>query len=365
MMQIQFVDLHAQYLSIKTEIDAAIEQCLTNTSFIGGAPVKNFEKEFAAYAGVKHCIGVANGTDAIEIALKVLNIGPGDEVIVPAHTWISTAGSVVAVGATPVFADTLPGKYTIDPAHVRNLITPKTKAIIPVHLYGLAAQMDQIMSIANEHNLKVLEDCAQAHGATFDGKNIGTFGHISTFSFYPGKNLGAYGDAGCITTNNDELAEQCRTIANHGQLKKNNHLTLGRNSRLDALQAAILSVKLRHLDKWTNQRIAHAKTYRTQLTGSNLVLPSEQADSKHVYHLFVVQSEDRDGLKSFLAEKGIPTAIHYPKALPFVKPFERPEHTIAAFPESGTYTDKILSLPMYAEMTTETIDYICQTIKNG
>ena len=245
---IPFVDLKVQYESIKEDIDAAIATVIKETSFIGRSVIKNFETDFAKYIGTKHCIGVANGTDAIEIALKALGIGEGDEVIVPALTWISTAGTVNNAGAEPVFADVLEAERTINPDLIEDKITSRTKAIMPVHLYGLPARMNQIMELSKKHNLKIIEDCAQAHGAEINEKRVGTFGDIATFSFYPGKNLGVYGDAGGIVTDDEELAQTCRMLANHGQLSKHDHHIIGRNSRLDTMQAAILKAKLPHLE---------------------------------------------------------------------------------------------------------------------
>lgn len=347
-MSVPFVDLNAQYLSIKPEIDAAIQAILDNTTFIGGSEVATFEHEFAAYVGVEHCIACANGTDAIEMALKALGIGQGDEVIVPALTWISTAGAVSNVGAEPVFADVLPGERTIDPAEIKRKITSKTKAIIPVHLYGLPARMPDILAIAKSHNLKVIEDCAQAHGAAIDGKAVGTFGDVATFSFYPGKNLGAYGDAGAVVTNDKPLAETIRRLANHGQLSKHDHKIIGRNSRLDTLQAAILLVKLRHLEAWTEQRIAVAKRYDEQLKGVTLSMVPQ--GYRHVYHLYVIETPDREALIKRLKSEEIGCAIHYPVPLPFVEAYRYKGHKSGDFPVAEKLCSEILSIPMYAEM---------------
>ena len=315
-MKVPFVDLKAQYLSIKKEIDAAIEGVLEETTFIGGPVVEAFSKEFAAAYGVKHCIPVANGTDAIYISLKMLGIGSGDEVITVANSWISTSETITQSGARPVFVDIEPIYNTIDTAKIEEKISPRTKAIIPVHLYGHPADMDAIMAIAAKHGLYVIEDCAQAHFSKYRGKYTGTMGIAATFSFYPGKNLGAYGDAGCILTNDDELAEKCRMYANHGALKKHQHKMEGINSRLDSLQAAILRAKLPHLPAWTESRKANAALYQEQLKKTSLVLPQVAADARHTFHLYVVKSRQRDSLQQFLKEKGIETAIHYPTILP-------------------------------------------------
>lgn len=361
-MKVDFVDLSRQYLSIKNEVDQAIGQIIQETSFVGGAEVKAFEETFAAYVGVKHCIACANGTDSLEILLQAMGVGPGDEVIVPSHSWISTSEAVSTVGATPVFIDTLPLRYTIDPAKIEAAITSKTKAIIPVHLYGLPAEMDEIMAIANRHQLLVLEDCAQAHGAAYKGRRIGTFGHAASFSFYPGKNLGAYGDAGGMVTNDEELAEKARMIANHGQKGKHNHLMEGRNSRLDSIQAAVLNVKLPLLDKWNQLRRKHADLYHQLLKDLPLHLPLYPDYSSPVYHLFVVQTEERENLSAFLKKEGISTGIHYPVMLPMLPPYKENQQE-TYFPVSVGYQDKILSLPMFPELEEKEIEYVVEGLK--
>ncbi|OJJ19311.1 erythromycin biosynthesis sensory transduction protein eryC1 [marine bacterium AO1-C] len=361
-MQIPFVDLKAQYLSIKEEIDQAIAQILQNTSFVGGSTVNQFEKEFAQYIGIQHCISCANGTDAIEILLQAMGIGAGDEVIVPAISWIATSEAVSTVGGTPVFVDIEPEFYTLDPTKIEEKITPNTKAIIPVHLYGQPANMPAIMEIAQKHNLKVLEDCAQAHGAAIAGKTVGTWGDCGSFSFYPGKNLGAYGDAGGMVTNDATLAEKARRIANHGQLSKHDHQIEGRNSRMDTLQAAILSVKLRYLDPWTQARINHAQQYNQLLTHPEVTLPKVRPNSRHVYHLYVVRNSERDNLKNSLKAQGIATGIHYPKALPFLACYQHYSFTEVDFPVAARCQEEILSLPMYAELPPEHIHYITSAL---
>lgn len=358
-MSVPFVDLKAQYLSIKDEIDEAIQHVLDTTQFIGGQIVKDFEESFADYVGVDHCVSCANGTDSLEMALKALGVGEGDEVIVPALTWISTAEAVNNVGAEPVFVDILQDEFTIDPTLIEDKITSKTKAIIPVHLYGLPARMPEIMAIAKKHNLKILEDCAQAHGASIDGQKVGTFGDISSFSFYPGKNLGAYGDAGAMVTNDSELALRLKQQANHGQLTKHDHRIIGRNSRMDTICAAVLSVKLRHLEKWTEQRIAHARKYTALLqTVQKPVVPEGY---RHVYHLYVIQSDNRDELMAKLKAADIGCAIHYPSALPFVEAYKYKSHSTSDFPIASHVTERILSLPMYAEMR-EGVEEVCHLI---
>ena len=361
-MKVPFVDLKAQYLSLKDEIDAAIAKVVAETAFISGRHAAAFEEAFAEYLGVRHCVGVANGTDAIEIALRAVGIEAGDEVLVPANTFIATAEAVSNVGARPVFVDIDPLFYHIDPARIEEKITPRTKAIIPVHLYGLPVDMGAIMPIARGHGLKVIEDAAQAHGATYNGQKAGSFGDAATFSFYPSKNLGAFGDAGAIVTNGADVADRARLIANHGQAAKNRHTIVGRNSRMDGIQAAVLSVKLQHLDAWLEARRRNAEIYNEFLAGSGLVLPAEPEDARHTYHLYVVQVPGRDAVQAKLTEADIETGIHYPTALPFIEAFAALRHTPADFPVSHSQTSKLLSLPMYAELTEEMIGYVCHNL---
>lgn len=364
-MKVPFVDLYAQYQRIKHDIDKAIAETIASTSFIGGRSVQQFEEQFASWCGVKHVIGCANGTDSMEMVLKAWGIGAGDEVIVPAHSWISTSEAVGNTGATPVFVDVEPDYFTINPDLIEQAITAATKAIIPVHLYGHPANMPAILTIAQKHNLKVLEDCAQSHGASINGKKIGTFGHAASYSFYPGKNLGAYGDAGCVTTNDDALAETVRMIANHGQKGKHNHVTEGRNSRLDGLQAAILLAKLPYLDQWTNERIANAAHYTNLLQSSNVATPKVKEGYKHVFHLYVIKTENREALIPLLKDQGIETAIHYPTALPFLSCYRNRSFSNAHFPAAFFNQSRILSLPLFAELTAEQIQYVADVISAG
>jgi len=359
---IPLVDLKIQYQTIKTKIDMAIANVIEDSAFIGGKYVQAFEEAFKSYVGVSYCIGCANGTDALEISLKALGIGSGDEVIVPAHTWISTAESVTTIGAKPIFVDTISNLYTINVNHIEAKITPKTRAIIPVHLYGLPADIDVIMEIAKKHNLKVIEDCAQAHGSKYKGQNVGTFGDAATFSFFPGKNLGAYGDAGAIVTNNEDIATLARMIANHGRLDKYDHYLEGRNSRLDGLQAAILSVKLPYLNTWTELRRQHAEIYNQYLGSSSLVIPKEPEYAYHVYHLYVIQTENRTEVQQRLKLSNILTGIHYPIALPMLKAYQYIGASDVDFPISISNSHKILSLPMYPELTKEQIEFICSVL---
>jgi dTDP-4-amino-4,6-dideoxygalactose transaminase len=358
-MEIVFVDLKAQYKSIQNKIDEAIAEVINNTSFIGGGKVKEFETKFAEYIGVDHAVGCANGTDAIEIALEALGVGKGDEVLVPAYTWVSTASAVSRVGAEPVFVDIHEDYYTMDVDLIEEAITAKTKAIIPVHFYGLPADMIAINKIAKKHKLFVIEDCAQAHGAMIGKQAVGTFGDIATFSFYPGKNLGAYGDGGAILTNDEALAHKCMVISGLGQDGKHNHVIAGRNSRLDTLQAAVLSVKLPLLEEWTARRRWVARQYNMKLNNSKVKVQRIPNDFKHVYHLYVIQVDKRDELKSFLEKNGVQTQIHYPKPLNQYDLFKN--H--CAKKVSDAMADKLLSLPMYAEMTQKQIDYIVKLIQ--
>jgi len=364
-MKVPFVDLKAQYLSLKDEFDAAVSQVVSETAFIGGRYATAFEAAFAEYLGVSHCVAVGNGTDAIEIALQAVGIEPEDEVLVPANTFIATAEGVSNIGARPVFVDIDPLTYHIDPAKMEEKITPRTKAVIAVHLYGLPADMDAIMSIARKHGLKVVEDTAQAHGATYKGQRVGSFGDAATFSFYPSKNLGAFGDAGAIVTNDAATADRARLIANHGQAAKNRHTIVGRNSRMDGIQAAVLSVKLPHLDGWLDARRKNAAVYNKLLADTDFVLPVEPEHSRHTYHLYVVQIADRDVVQEKLAEAGIETGVHYPTALPFMEAYQHLGHTPEDFSVAHSQMGKLLSLPMYAELTAEQIEYVCDVLKGA
>lgn len=360
-MNIPFVDLKAQYDSLKSEIDEAIQEVIDTTSFIGGKKVADFEEAFAKYLGAQRCVGCANGTDAIEIALKAMGIGPGDEVIVPANSWISTSETVNNVGAEPIFVDYLEKEYTIDPDLVEDAITDNTRAIIPVHLYGLPARMHEIMSIARKYDLKVIEDCAQAHGASIEGKMVGTFGDAATFSFYPGKNLGAYGDAGGIVTSDENLADKMKMLTNHGQLKKHDHRIIGRNSRLDTMQAAILLAKLPHLNRWIAARNQVAEWYRSYLK-EEIKLPYIPQDFHHVYHLYVIRTKYREALMRAFDDAGIGYAVHYPTPLPFVKAYVYQGKEREDYPVAYRLSKEIISLPMYPEMSERDVKQVCDIV---
>lgn len=365
-MRIPFVDLKAQYLSLRSEFDTAILNVVGETAFISGKYARDFEEAFARYLRVNHCVAVANGTDALEIGLQAIGVEPGDEVIVPANTWISTSEAVSNIGATPVFADIDADTYNIAASDFEAKISPRTKAVIPVHLYGLPCDMDAIMSVANKHGIKVLEDCAQSHGATYKGKTTGTFGDVATFSFYPSKNLGAFGDAGGIVSNSAEVADRARLIANHGQISKNRHTLEGRNSRLDGIQAAVLSVKLPHLESWLEARRRAAAKYNELLADVDGVkIPFEPEGHRHTYHLYVVQLDNRDEVGARLNAAGIDTGLHYPISLPFMEAYSRFGHKPADFPVSYAQMGRILSLPMYAELTDEQIGYVVEHLKKA
>lgn len=351
-MPVPYADLYLQYQSIKPEIDAAIESVIRDSAFIRGAYVEAFENEFAAAADSRHCVSCANGTDALYLAMTALGVQPGDEIITTAHSWISTAAMITHAGGTVVFCDTDASTFTIDPAAIEAAITPRTVGIIPVHLYGQPADMDAIMTIANKHNLWVIEDCAQAHLARYKGRQVGTFGNAGTYSFYPGKNLGAMGDAGAIVTQDGDLATRMAMLARHGGLTKHQHKIEGINSRLDGLQAAILSVKLRHLPQWTKARQAAAVVYDTGLNQiEDVEIPTAAGDRSHVYHLYTIQHPRRDELAAHLGANGVQTAINYPVALPFLDAYRRFGHRPEQFPNAYRHQKRILSLPMYAEIT--------------
>jgi dTDP-4-amino-4,6-dideoxygalactose transaminase len=368
-MEVQFADIKRQYHSIKDEMDKAIFEVIENTAFIGGSGnkyVTSFEEGFAKFLGQKNFVACANGTDSIEMILKAAGIGNGDEVIVPSHSWISTSEAVSAIGAKPVFVDITETTFTIDPQLIEEKISHKTKAIIVVHLYGCPADMDSIMGIAKKHNLFVLEDCAQAHGALYKNQMIGTIGHASSFSFYPGKNLGAYGDAGGVGSSDEKLLETVRMIANHGQLKKHHHKLEGRNSRLDGIQAAVLNVKLKYLNKWNNTRQELAKAYNELFKDQNsIITPLQPSYAEHVFHLYVIRTQKRELLIDFLSKNNIHTSIHYPNPLPFLEPYNKSgENKPEDFPVAYKVKDQILSIPMFPELTIDELNFVANKIKS-
>lgn len=360
--QVPFVDLKAQYACIKQEIDQAIEQVLSRNDFILGQDVALFEEEFAKFCDAKYAIGVDSGTSALELALRALGIGPGDEVITAANTFIATTLAISYTGATPVLVDCDAQTYNLDVTLLEQAITSRTKAILPVHLYGQPADMDPILEIARQHGLTVLEDACQAHGARYKGKRVGALGEIAAFSFYPGKNLGAYGDGGMITTNDPAIAEAVRMLRDYGQSGKYHHLIKGYNRRLDTLQAAVLRVKLKYLDSWNKARHAHAKRYNQILAGSAVVTPIEAKYAESVYHLYVIRVKDRDGLQAYLKEKGISTGIHYPTPIHLQPAYSDLPYKEGSFPITEKYALEGLSLPMYAELTPDLIAYVVNSI---
>lgn len=364
-IRVPFVDLHAQYMSIRTELDCAIADVIASSAFIRGPFVTRFEEAFARAVGVDYCVSCANGTDSLYIAMRALGAGPGDEVIAPAHSWISTTETITQTGATVVFCDTDPETFTIDPKALASKITSRTVGIIPVHLYGQPADMDSIMALADRHKLWVIEDCAQAHFARYKGRMVGSFGTAASYSFYPGKNLGAMGDAGAITTRDAALAERMAMFARHGGLTKGDHQIEGINSRLDSLQAAVLSVKLPHLPRWTARRQEVAAEYGRLLGGiQGLTLPSVAAGREHVWHLYVVQHEQRDALARHLQANGVQTGIHYPVALPFLPAYRRFRHRPEDFPVAYRHQSRILSLPIFPEISSEQMYRVADSIRS-
>ncbi|OQA25698.1 MAG: dTDP-3-amino-3,6-dideoxy-alpha-D-galactopyranose transaminase [Verrucomicrobia bacterium ADurb.Bin345] len=361
-MRVPFVDLQIQFAGLRDEIVPRVEDIMRRSAFILGEEVAEFERDFAAFCGAKHCVGVASGCDALLWALKACGIGPGDEVITVANTYIATVLAVQFAGARTVLVDCLEDTYEIDPEAVRRAITPRTKALMPVHLYGRSADMEAIMAIAREHGLLVIEDAAQAHGATFRGKACGTFGRVGCFSFYPGKNLGAYGDGGAIVTDDVAIAEHVRMLRNYGQQRKYHHEISGWNSRLDTIQAAVLKAKLPRLAAWNRARAEHAEAYRRRLGGLPLTLPAEPKDGQHIYHLFVVQTERRDELLAFLERNGISCGIHYPVPVHLQKACASLGYGPGSFPVTEKLAGRILSLPMFPELTDGQIACVCDVI---
>jgi dTDP-4-amino-4,6-dideoxygalactose transaminase len=362
-MQISFVDLYAQYKSIQPEIDRAIAATIESSAFVRGPAVEQFEREWATTVGVKHCVSCANGTDAIFIALKALGVGPGDEVITTAHSWIATSETISLAGGKVVFCDTERDSLNIDPNLIEAKITPRTVGIIPVHFAGLPAPMEEIMEIARRRGLWVVEDCAQAHLALRRNRGVGTFGKMATFSFYPGKNLGAFGDAGCVVTNDDKLAEWAALFARHGG--KGVHLIEGINSRLDGMQAAVLLAKLPHLTAWTEARVLLAQRYSAALADLPLKVPTAvDVNSRHVYHLYIIKVEDRNALQRHLAAKNVATVVSYPRALPYYPAYAHLAATPEDFPNAHFNQSRVLSLPLYPEMTSGQQDYVVDAIRS-
>jgi len=361
---IPFVDLKAQYKVIEAEVKEEVNKVLQQTNFILGEPVEKFEEAFAQFCNAKYAVGVASGTDALHLALRVLDIGAGDEVITAANTFIATPLAISYTGAKPVLVDADSDTYNIDLDKIEEKITPRTKAILPVHLYGRPVDMDKLLSLANKHKLKIVEDAAQAHGATYKGKKAGSFGIIGCFSFYPGKNLGAYGDGGAVVTSDEKLYQKLKMIRNYGSPKKYYHDTIGYNSRLDTIQAAILGVKLKYLDDWNNKRLANAKLYNQKLKGlGDLVLPKMDGQNRSVFHLYVVRTKRRDELLKYLKADDVQCGIHYPVPIYSLGAYSSLGLKLEDFSVTEAFSKEILSLPMYAELAEAQIDQVVSIIK--
>ena len=362
---IPFADLKQQYHSIKPEIDQAISEVLESSQFILGAQVAAFECEFADYCGSPHGIGVNSGTSALHLALLAAGVGPGDEVITVPLTFVATVAAICYTGATPVYVDIDPASYTMDPARLEAAITPRTKVIMPVHLYGQPADMDPILEIARRHNIVVVEDAAQAHGARYKDRPAGSLAEMSCFSFYPGKNLGAYGEGGMVLTSNPEYARTIRMLRDWGQSTRYYHDLRGFNYRLEGMQGAILRVKLRHLERWTDARRAHAARYSALLTGTGLDLPREMPYARHVFHVYAVSATDREQLVQDLQACGVQTGIHYPIPVHLQKAYRDARYGEGAFPVSESVASRVLSLPLFPEMTDEQIAEVCAAVAHS
>jgi len=361
-MRVPFVDLQAQHAPIRDEMERAFRGLVDRGDFILGAAVEKFEAEYAAYIGVRHAVGVGNGLSAIELALRAHGIGPGDEVITPANTFIATVLAIMSVGATPVFVDMDPATYTIDPRAIPAAVTSKTRAIVPVHLYGQPIDLDAVMEAAARHHLLVVEDAAQAHGARYKGKRAGSIGHSAAFSFYPSKNLGAVGDAGMITTNDDAAAAKMRLLRNYGQRVKYYHSVAGTNSRLDTVQALVLGIKLPHLDGWNAARRRHAAMYTSLLAG-HVGTPAASPDVEHIYHLYVIETDRRDAVQQRLKSRQIDSGIHYPVPAHLQEACAPLGYKPGTFPATEKAAGRILSLPMYAELTPQQIEYVAEAVR--
>jgi dTDP-4-amino-4,6-dideoxygalactose transaminase len=361
-MKVPFVSLAEQHAPIANELHEVFERVLQRSSFILGPEVQEFEGAFAAYLGVPHCVALNSGTAALQLSLQALDVGPGDEVVTVSNTFIATAEAISAVGAKPVFVDVDPVSYTMDPELAAQAITSRSKALIPVHLYGQTADLEPLVAVAQEHNISLIEDACQAHGATYKGKMAGTLGTVGCFSFYPGKNLGALGEGGAVVTKDAEIARRIRMLRDHGSARKYEHDFPGYNFRLEGLQGGFLSVKLKHLDCWNGRRRRVAERYGELLAASGLVLPTELPYGKHVYHLYVVQADDREVLRQHLSAAGIETGLHYPVPLHLQKAYAALGYPKGILPVTEYLADHILSLPMYPDITDEKIEYVCSVL---
>jgi dTDP-4-amino-4,6-dideoxygalactose transaminase len=364
-VQVPYLDLKAQYQSIKPEIDAAIARVLESCQFVLGSEVAKFEQDFAAYCETSDCIALNSGTSALHLALLAAGVGPGDEVITVPFTFVASVAAVLYAGSCPALVDIEPRSFTMDPAAVEEAITHRTRAILPVHLYGQPADMDPIMDIARRHNLIVIEDAAQAHGAKYKGRPVGSIGDMACFSFYPGKNLGAYGEGGAVTTNNPEYARTVRMLRDWGQDRKYHHVSRGYNYRMDGFQGAILGVKLRHLNRWTEARRAVVRQYNELLARSDVQIPIEMQWAKHVYHVYTLRSSDRDGLRAALTEKGIQTGIHYPIPVHMQPAYADLGYVPGAFPQAEAAAKQVISLPLYPELSEDAVKRVAYAVRNA
>ncbi len=364
-MNVPFLDLKRQYASIKEELDQAVFGVLSHTKFIMGPEVKEFEEKVAQYCGTKSAVGVASGTDALLLSMRACGVGPGDEVITSGFTFFATAGVITRLGATPVYADIDPDTYNIDPQQIERKITDKTKVIMPVHLYGQCADMDPIIQIANKHDVKVVEDAAQAIGAKYKGKKAGSLGHFGCFSFFPSKNLGAAGDGGMIVTSDPKMDELLRMLRVHGAKPKYYHSIVGYNSRLDTLQAAILAVKLKHLDRWTEKRRGHAEVYSQAFADSDIVTPKEEEFNYHIFHQYTIAVKNRDKLRDILKEKGIGHDVYYPVPLHLQECYKHLGYKEGDLPVTEQKAGEVLSIPIYPELTAEEQNFVIQTVKSA
>ena len=362
---IPLVDLKTQYHSIKAEIHAAIEKVLENSSFILGPAVSEFEQVFAKYCEAQHCIAVNSGTSALHLALLASGIGPGDEVITVPFTFVATVAAIEYAGARPVLVDIEPKTFTMDPAKIEAAITPRTRAIMPVHLYGHPADMDPIREIARKHGLLVIEDAAQAHGAEYKGRRAGGIGELACFSFYPGKNLGAYGEGGAVTTDNPEYAEKIRLLRDWGASKRYHHSLKGYNYRMEGIQGAVLGVKLRYLDQWTDARRNHAARFTSALAGQAVITPDSRDWAKHVYHVYALRVESRDQVHKSLVDQGVHAGLHYPIPVHLQEAYQNLGYKAGDFPNSERAASQEISLPIYPELTAEQIDFIAHAVKAG
>ena len=362
-MQVPFGELKRNYSNIKHEIDAAVSRVLSSGWYLLGNELKTFEQNFSEYCSVKHGIGVASGTEAIQIALWACGIGPGGEVLTVSNTCVPTVAGIEATGARCIFTDIDPATYTMDPKQIERRITPNTRAIVVVHLYGQCADMDKIIRIGKKHDLKIIEDCAQAHGAFYKGRHAGCIGDVAAFSFYPTKNLGAYGDAGMVVTDDDDIAERARILRNYGQDKRYHHAFRGMNSRMDELQAAILNAKLPFLDGWIERRRHISSQYISAFESLNIILPREAPGTKHSYHLFVVRVKDRDRFRENMNRQGISTDIHYPTPVHLQPAYAEYIHQGQFLPVTEAQAGEIVSLPIYPELTNEEIEHVIRSVK--